>query len=202
MSGLWCLGSKGWGRAALPTACSATTTSPTLARRRTGRKFPLPSGTDSAQKPKWPRSGFFQDKFGSDQKNHETFYSTGNFLGKTNSPNITVVDTPGFKVNFYKFSAKVFFQPEYFHFHLFQTEIFSSFSNLNIFRTSATQSLWRSWWMFLETRFEDLKTQICKYSNSGQRDRELCNCLQIQRPVYQPLCKDTEGDHQDVWWDF
>ena len=27
-------------------------------------------------------------------------FSTGNFLGKTNSPNITVVDTPGFKVSF------------------------------------------------------------------------------------------------------
>jgi len=26
-----------------------------------------------------------------------TTFSTGNFLGKTNSPNITVVDTPGFK---------------------------------------------------------------------------------------------------------
>ena len=28
----------------------------------------------------------------------KTVHSTGNFLGKTNSPNITVVDTPGFKV--------------------------------------------------------------------------------------------------------
>ena len=33
---------------------------------------------------------------------HEKCYSTGNFLGKTNSPNITVVDTPGFKVGFLK----------------------------------------------------------------------------------------------------
>ena len=36
-------------------------------------------------------------------------------------------------------------------------------------------------------------------SNTGQRDRELCNCLQIQGPVYQPLCKDTQSDHQNVW---
>ena len=31
-------------------------------------------------------------------KTRMTSFSTGNFLGKTGSPNITVVDTPGFKV--------------------------------------------------------------------------------------------------------
>ena len=32
-------------------------------------------------------------------KTRMTSFSTGNFLGKTGSPNITVVDTPGFKVS-------------------------------------------------------------------------------------------------------
>ena len=54
-------------------------------------------------------------------------YSTGNFLGKTNSPNITVVDTPGFKVNFYKFSAKVFFNLNIFIFIFFKPKYFHLF---------------------------------------------------------------------------
>ena len=62
MTGLWCLANKEWARAALPTASLATTTWPTLVRRRTGRRFLLLLDTGCAQKPRWPHSGFFSCK--------------------------------------------------------------------------------------------------------------------------------------------
>ena len=95
---------------------------------------------------------------------HDKCRSTGNFLGKTNSPNITVVDTPGFKVG-----LSFILHPKTFQ-----------FSILNVCRTSATQSLWRSWWMFLETRSKRLKTSMCTrnyvilmFQNRSKRSRAL-----------------------------
>ena len=162
MTGLWCLANKEWARAALPTASLAMTTWPTLARRRTGRRFLLLLDTGCAQKPRWPHSGFSHEY--QNHHFHDKCRSTGNFLGKTNSPNITVVDTPGFKVGFSFILCRKTFQ----------------FSILNVCRTSATQSLWRSWWMFLETRSKRLKTSMCTrnyvilmFQNRSKRSRAL-----------------------------
>ena len=148
-SGLWCLASKGLARAALPTVFLATTTLPTWARRRTGRRWLLQTNTNDKlryqkQRQIWINKGALCRRAWSSLQNQDdllqvfcpmtiwllsdqmiiwsivikwwsdndridqmviwmvafqkTVHSTGNFLGKTNSPNITVVDTPGFKV--------------------------------------------------------------------------------------------------------
>ena len=163
MTGLWCLANKEWARAALPTASLATTTWPTLARRRTGRRFLLLLDTGCAQKPRWPHSGFSSCEISETPfswqmsqhrklpwKNQQSQHHCCRYTG---------------------FQSRVFI-------YLISKD-FSVFI-WNVCRTSATQSLWRSWWMFLETRSKRLKTSMCTrnyvilmFQNRSKRSRAL-----------------------------
>ena len=107
------LGQQGVGKSSIANSLLGYDNLANLGKKKNRKKVPFAVGHGLRSKTKMT-SFRFKIWIRSETEIMKNLYSTGNFLGKTNSPNITVVDTPGFKVGFYNISAKVFFKTEYF----------------------------------------------------------------------------------------
>ena len=100
------LGQQGVGKSSIANSLLGYDNLANLGKKKNRKKVPFAVGHGLRSKTKMT-SFRFKIWIRSETEIMKNLYSTGNFLGKTNSPNITVVDTPGFKVGFYKISSKV-----------------------------------------------------------------------------------------------